>query len=149
MCEVDAVLAERDCQMIRSNGLQFSCASFNTTMNVLPGVSATNGQISTQFANSYSRVKTIFVTVGTAEFNDNGIVNETNGFMWPARDEADAVAYRPEADVVEFQLRVGSETIPQYPIRSLAEFAYRLEQAFDLTASVEGISISAIQYRHK
>ena len=43
---------------------------------------------------------------------------------------------------MEFQILVGSETVPQYPIRSLAEFAYHLEKALDLTASVEGISIS-------
>jgi len=56
-------------------------------------------------------------------------------------------AYQADRDKVEFQLHVGSETIPQYPIRSLAEFAYHLEKALDLTASVEGVSISAAAYR--
>jgi hypothetical protein len=151
---VDAFLADRVYQMIRSNGLQFSFSSFNTTLNILPGVSAENGQISTQFAKSYSRVKSIFITFGTAEFNnvfvaDDGI-NETNSFLWPARiDKNDALytVHQPDRDIVEFQLHVGSETIPQYPIRSLAEFAYHLEKALDLTASVEGISIKASQYR--
>ena len=55
--------------MIRTGGLQFDFASFNTTRNVLPAVSAKNGQISTPVAKSYGRAKTIFVTFGTAEFN--------------------------------------------------------------------------------
>jgi hypothetical protein len=157
LCEVDAFLADRVYQMIRSNGLQFSFASFNTTMNVLPGVSATNGQISTQFAKSYSRVKSIFVTFGSAEFNNASSwdvaseFNETNGFLWPSRLDKSVLPeytqYWADRDVVEFQLHVGSDTIPQYPIRSLAEFAYHLEKALDLTASVEGISISPTQYR--
>ena len=69
LCEVDAFLAGRVYGMIRSSGLQFSFSSYNTTMNVLPGVSQASGQISTQFAKSYSRVKTIFVTFGTQEYN--------------------------------------------------------------------------------
>ena len=131
-------------------------ASFTTTMDVLPAVSATNGQISTQFAKSYSRAKTIFVTFGTAEFNnindgDNTAANnETNGFMWPSRVDKSAggPCLKPQADRdnVEFQTHIGAETIPQYPIRSLAEFADRLEKALGLTASVEGISVSGRQY---
>ena len=62
---------------------------------------------------------------------------------------ADYLAYQSDRDTVEFQLHVGSETIPQYPIRSLAEFAYHLEKTLDLTASVEGISIAASKYRTK
>jgi len=69
LCEVDVFLADKIYQSIRTGGLQFSFASVNTTMNVLPAVSAVNGQISTQFAKSYSRIKSIFVTFGTAEFN--------------------------------------------------------------------------------
>ena len=69
LCEVDVFLADKIYQSIRTGGLQFSFASVNTTMNVLPGVSAVNGQISTQFSKSYSRVKSIFVTFGTGEFN--------------------------------------------------------------------------------
>ena len=34
LCEVDAFLADRVYQMIRSSGLQFSFASFSTTMKV-------------------------------------------------------------------------------------------------------------------
>ena len=37
LCEVDAFLSERIYQMIRSSGLQFSPASFNATVSVLPG----------------------------------------------------------------------------------------------------------------
>jgi hypothetical protein len=156
LCEVDAFLADRVYQMIRSSGLQFSFASFNTTLNILPGVSAANGQISTQFAKSYSRVKSIFITFGSAEFNnvnagDRGAkINETNGFFYPSRSDKSGDPYNDynaETDIVEFQLHVGSDTIPQYPIRSLAEFAYHLEKALDLTASVEGISINAAKYR--
>ena len=78
-------------------------------------------------------------------------LNETNAFFWPSRSVPKGSggygAYNPPQDVVEFQLHVGSETMPQYPIRSLAEFAYHLEKALDLTASVEGISITPAQYR--
>jgi hypothetical protein len=154
LCEVDAFLADRVYGMIRSSGLQFSFASFNTTMNVLPAVSATNGQISTQFAKSFSRVKTIFVTFGTPEFNAthaaDKTLNETNAFFWPSRGDKALAGYGdydPDKDKVEFQLHVGSDTMPQYPIRSLAEFAYHLEKALDLTASVEGVSISPKEYR--
>jgi hypothetical protein len=154
LCEVDAFLADRVYGMIRSSGLQFSFASFKTTMNVLPAVAATNGQISTQFAKSFSRVKTIFVTFGTPEFNAtyaaDKTLNETNAFFWPSRGDKSAAGYGdydPDTDKVEFQLHVGSDTMPQYPIRSLAEFAYHLEKALDLTASVEGVSISPKEYR--
>ena len=66
--------------------------------------------------------------------------------FWPARNTAtDPVAkeraYDDVEDVVEMQLHIGSKVMPQYPIRSVAEFAYRLDQALDLTASTEGISI--------
>ena len=67
---MDALLADRAYGMIPSSGLQFSFSSFNTTMNVLPGVSQASGQISTQFAKPYSRVKSTFITFGTAEFNN-------------------------------------------------------------------------------
>jgi hypothetical protein len=151
LCDVDAFLADKVYGLIRSSGLQFSFASYNTIMNVLPAVSHQNGAVSTQFARSYHRVKTIFITFGTAEFNAAGTLNETNAFYWPARtDKADAATYGlydADHDKVEFQLHVGSETYPQYPIRSLAEFAYHLEKALDLTASVEGISISPHEYR--
>ena len=37
--------------------------------------------------------------------------------------------------------------MPQYPVRSLAEFAYHLEKALDLSASAEGNSIAPREYR--
>ena len=46
------------------------------------------------------------------------------------------------------QFHIGSKVMPQYPIRYLAEFAFRLDQALDLTASVEGISIHPGRYRY-
>ena len=91
------------------------------------------------------------MTFGTGEFNAPGLLNETNAFFWPARTDRGGGAaygeYNFAHDKVEFQMHVGSETFPQYPIRSLAEFAYHLEKALDLTASVEGISISPEEYR--
>ena len=57
LCDVDAFLADKVYGLIRSSGLQFSFASYNTIMNVLPAVSHDNGQISTQFARSYHRIK--------------------------------------------------------------------------------------------
>jgi hypothetical protein len=121
---------------------------------VLPGVASVDGQISTQFAKSFSRVKTIFVTFGTAEMQssraDDLPYGETNAFFWPSRAQKGSAGfdgYSELKDTVEFQLHVGSETMPQYPIRSLAEFAYHLEKALDLTASAEGISISPSEYR--
>lgn len=156
LCDVDAFLADKVYGLIRSSGLQFSFASYNTIMNVLPAVSHTNGQVSTQFARSYHRIKTIFITFGTGEYATAGtLLNETNGFYWPARNpvggtDAQIAAYpnyNYDRDKVEFQLHVGSETYPQYPVRSLAEFAYHLEKALDLTASVEGVSISPHEYR--
>ena len=101
-------------------------------MNVLPGVSATNGQISTHFAKSYSRAKSIIITFGTGEYNLDGALDESHAFCWLARTNEAAVGaypdYDPTRDVVEFQIHVGSETLPQYPIRSLAEFAYPSEE---------------------
>ena len=101
--------------------------------------------VSTQFARSYHRIKTICVTFGGLEFSTRGARNETNGFIYPAR--GNTVEYNFERDKMEFQLHVGSRTYPQYPIRSLAEYAYHLEKALDLTASVEGCSIGLDEYR--
>ena len=102
--------------------------------------------MSTQFARSYHRIKAIFVAFGTSEYNAGGALNETNACYWPARTNATTAAtyghYSFANDKAEFQMHVGSETFPQCPIRSLADFAYHLEKALDLTASVEGISIS-------
>ena len=138
LCHVDAFLAGTVYALVRNSGLHFSFPSFNATLNILPGVSVANGRISTQFAKSYTRVKTIFVTFGTGEFNTESVRNETNAFYWPARTDTTNAAYgnyTAANDIVEFQLHVGSDTMPQYPpIRSLAEFAYHLEKALDLSA---------------
>ena len=52
LVEVDAFLADSVYGLIRSQGLRFHFTSFSTTMSALPGVSAENGQSSTQFAKS-------------------------------------------------------------------------------------------------
>ena len=91
-------------------------------MNVLPAISATNGHISTQSARSYSRVKNVFVTFGTAEFdniNDSDKAaarRETNGFTWPSRvDKSAGAAYRayqPDRDNLEFQCTSEAKRCP-------------------------------------
>ena len=97
------------------------------------------------------------MTFGTSEFvgarDADRTQNETNAFFWPARNTAKDPATKERAyddveDVVEMQLHIGSKVMPQYPIHSLAEVAYRLDQALDLTASTEGISIHPGRYRN-
>jgi hypothetical protein len=134
LCNVQPQIATPVYQLIMTSGLEIPFLSFNTTLNVVPGVSPTNGQISTQFAKSYSDITSIFITFGTAEYaavaEGDKTKNETNGFFWPARSQYKATsatevrAYLEEEDVVETQLHVGSKVMPQYPIRSLAEFAF-------------------------
>jgi hypothetical protein len=124
---------------------------------MVPGVSATGGQISTQFAKSYLYITTICFTFGTPEYNGSNEmerqINETNGFYWPARKDAKGTVahagrpYDPDEDVVEMQVHIGSQVFPQYPIRPLAEFSFRLMQGLDLTASAEGIAIRLARYR--
>ena len=79
LCSLDAYLANRIYEMIRTNGLSFAFPSFNTSMNVLPAVSAVNGRISTQFAKSYSKIKTRFSSLGTAELNNEAVDDERKG----------------------------------------------------------------------
>ena len=157
LCYVDAILANAVYGIIRTSKLSFNLSTFNTSMNVLTSVSADNGQFSTQFATSYTRIQTIFFTLGTPEFNntsprDAGL-NETNAFYWPARlklkDPADANygMYHPEEDVVEFTMPIGYRKFPMDPISSQSECAYHLAKALDLTASLEGTSITPARYR--
>ena len=74
-------------------GLPNKFHSYNTTLNMVPGVAAENGQISTQFAKSYNDITTIFFTFGTHEFTPlneaERVRNETNAVFW-------AVAQRPK-----------------------------------------------------
>ena len=101
LCSLDAYLANQIYEMIRATGLSFAFPLFNTSMNVLPAVSAANGQISAQFAEAYLRIKAIFIMFGTSEFNNesnddkNNVLNETNAFFWPARTDksTDTVTY--------------------------------------------------------
>jgi len=52
LCDVDAFLADKVYGIVRSTVLQFSFASYNTIMNILPAVSHQKGMVSTQFARS-------------------------------------------------------------------------------------------------
>jgi hypothetical protein len=55
--------------------------------------------------------------------------------------------YYAEEDVVEVTMHVGSRKFPMCPIRSQAEFAYHLSKALDLSASLEGTSLTPSSYR--
>ena len=50
LCYVDAILANAVYGIIRTSKLSFNLSTFNTSMSVIPGVSAVNGQPSTQVA---------------------------------------------------------------------------------------------------
>ena len=137
-------------------GLTVAFHSYNTTLNMVPGVTPVNGQISTQFSKSYNDSTTVFFTFGTPEFppvNDRErIRNETNAFFYPSRSEPKDLPgagrpYLPVEDRIEAQVHIGSKAMPQYPTRSLAEMSFRLMQAVGLTASAEGMAIHPARYR--
>ena len=71
-------------------------------------------------------------------------MSEVNDFACP-HSYGDNYVF--DRDTMEFQMQVGTEVMPQYPIRSLAEFYYHLEKSMNTFASIDGMSISEQEYR--
>ena len=101
---------------------------------------ATGKDNSLSIARSFTRLKSVFVTMLHADGTD---VNDkvANYFYHPMN-----ATYDKDAEV-EFQLQLGSAVYPQYPIRSLAEAFYSLRTTLGITSS-GSVNISKRFFMH-
>ena len=111
-------------------------------MNVI-SPAHTDGAFSIQLARAFTRIKYVFMTMRSKLNMDAGL-SEVNDFWHPHGYHDN---YQPNKDTLEWQMQVGSTTMPTYPIRSLAESYYQLEKCMGNYASIDGMSILADEYR--
>jgi len=130
--QVDGALEERVAKHLQSGkGLPLSLSTWSTTMNTITP-SITNGAFAIQLARAFSRVKTFFGSMSSGAGGDGTEVYE---FLHPMNSSA----YRADRDVLEWSLHIGAKTMPQYPVKSVAESAFHLQKALGLTVADEGL----------
>ena len=143
VCTVDQALSEQISKhLVSGKSLPLAFSSYSTTMNVI-SPSHTDGAFAIQLARAFTRIRTVFMTM-RSQLNMTAGLSEVNDLFCP---HGYADNYQYDKDTMEFQMQVGTQVMPQYPIRSLAEFYYQLEKAMNTYASIDGMSILADEYR--
>ena len=143
VCTVDQALSEQIGKHLMSGkSLPLHFSSYNTIMNVI-SPSHTDGAFSIQIARAFTRIKSVFATFRNQVNATTNGMSEVNDFACP-HSYADHEQF--DRDTMEFQLQVGTEVMPTYPIRSIAEFFDHLETCMNTYASIDGMSMSEHEY---
>ena len=101
---------------------------------------ATGKDNSLSIARSFTRLKSVFVTMFHGDGTDAN--DKVANYLYHPMN----ATYNKDAEV-EFQLQLGSAVYPQYPIRSLAEAFYSLRKTLGITNS-GSVNISKRFFMH-
>ena len=155
-CTVSQDLVERYNQhLLSGKPLPIPFSSFGTQMQALTGQASFNVQV----ARAFSRLKSVWFSFYRTPTSEAGNVNVgptisslgvANYFYYapPGGDATAPVALTTANDTLQWQLLIGSKTWPTYPVRGVAESAYRLREAID-QAQHGDIDISIKDYTSK
>jgi hypothetical protein len=137
---LDGALEEKvNKHLLSGSGLPLHLNTWNTTMNVV-SPSHTSGAFAVQIARAFSRVKTFVATFMAA--NDGNDAQLATAFSHPTR----STTYVPSQDTMEWTVHVGARKWPSYPVRSVAESAYHLLKALNLTSAHEGLGFDPSEF---
>lgn len=122
------------------------CTYISQFQSILSGSGTGQQKVRINIARSLSRLKSIFVTLEKAQAG-SAVYKDFNNFYSPMYTASDD-AILGKANEIEFQVQVGPNMLPEYPIRSHGEAFYQLKKTLGIQSSaLHSFDINAQQYR--
>ena len=155
--KVDTVVLDSGLQneyanlLLSGTGIPISYSSFVTQLQAISGQN-----VSVNVTRALSRLQSVFCSFDQAYTATKATYNDTHIAIWKKtfNDLFHPMSYNPTGNYdpnyeIEYQLQIGSNQYPQYPMRSLQECFYQLRKCMGTESSqFHSLDISPNEYRN-